>query len=630
MPPPTRTADEWADQSRRLPAGVAEAGQWRCSRVPYVVAPLRAAQDGRYRTVVFVAASQVSKTHGVDLNLIGHRLDDDPCPIIVLFPTRDAAESQFEPKLRGMLHSTPSLWRKLAKGKAEKKTHKRVAGMDVRLAWAGSAVQLASVEAGLAIADEVDRFVPVKGEGDALTLLRARGATFPDFTLVISSSPTLGAVDTMVDPVTGREHWALSDPEDVQSLAWRSWQEGTRSEWAWPCLECGAYFVPRLRHLVWPAKATPAIARRDARLKCPVCAAELDDGCKTDLNMRAHYLAPGQTVTPEGEVIGALPDTDTASFWVSGLCSPWKTWGERAAEFVAATRSGDPGQIQAVINTGFGELFSIAGKALPWEDLLPLKLDSYKLGDVPEGVAYLVCTVDVQKYRLLHEVRGWSASGLESWLIDCGETWANGEVDRDPAMRDHLDRLLVATYGDRHVSLMLVDSGFLAEWVYAFCRDANGRARPTKGEDTGSKPLWPATQDISIGGRIMKRGMKLWHLNTDFFKSFVHTRITWPADRAGSWRMPADVPDEYLKQLVAEKKIQKPSGRGVWMQVKRENHYLDTAAMSVAAAYMLTLHMQKAPVKRPEPEVVPAALDLRPSVDVPRTAGGRRRRFRFA
>jgi hypothetical protein len=45
-------------------------------------------------------------------------------------------------------------------------------------------------------------------------------------------------------------------------------------------------------------------------------------------------------------------DSDCASFWVSGLCSPWRSWGEAAKLWIEAARSGEPGRMQAVLNTG--------------------------------------------------------------------------------------------------------------------------------------------------------------------------------------------------------------------------------------------------------------------------------------
>src|SRR4051794_15245949 len=80
-PKPMRTPDQWADQSRVLPAGNAEPGPWRSSRTPYMVPIVRACADPKYRRVIGMLASQMGKTDGV-LNVVGHRLEDDPVPTL--------------------------------------------------------------------------------------------------------------------------------------------------------------------------------------------------------------------------------------------------------------------------------------------------------------------------------------------------------------------------------------------------------------------------------------------------------------------------------------------------------------------------------------------------------------------
>jgi phage terminase large subunit GpA-like protein len=75
--PPIRTADEWADARRVLPAGNAEPGAWRSDRVPYTRPICQAFADLASRWVVVVMGSQMAKTETI-LNIIGHRFDDGP------------------------------------------------------------------------------------------------------------------------------------------------------------------------------------------------------------------------------------------------------------------------------------------------------------------------------------------------------------------------------------------------------------------------------------------------------------------------------------------------------------------------------------------------------------------------
>ena len=278
-----------------LPAGSAEPGPWRSDRTPYTIPIAAACADPHYRRVVAVMGSQMGKTAGL-LNVIGHKLDDDPAPILYIGPTKSNVDGVIEPQIYQMLRSAPSLWSKTLHGRKAQKLIKRVSGVTLRLAWAGSATELASQPAHTVLVDEVDRMAPIPGEGDPVSLAEARIATYPDGRLIITSTPTEGNVSASRHPKTGVEHWDVAEPEDLSSAVWRLWQEGTRHEWAVPCPECDTYFVPRFKLLTWPEGCTPKRALKDARLACPSCGALIADEHRSRMNARGHYLAPGQRV----------------------------------------------------------------------------------------------------------------------------------------------------------------------------------------------------------------------------------------------------------------------------------------------------------------------------------------------
>lgn len=592
-PPPLRFPDEWADSCRKLPPGSAEPGPFRSNRTPYVIPIVRACVDPRYRRVVVVMGSQMGKTDGIQLNLIGHRLDDDPVPVLYIGPTRSNVEKVIEPRAVKMFRSAGTLWQKLAKGKKSSKTYKVIAGVSLRFAWSGSATELASEPACLVLVDERDRMEnDVGGEGDPVEIADARNSTYPDGKTVVTSSPTIGSTKTFIHPETGFEHWEVS--EDIHSPTWKLWQEGTRHEWALPCPECDEYFIPRFKLLSWPEGSTPNQALREAKLACPHCGALAEDKHKANMNKKGVFVAPGQRVV-KGKVKGDIPDNETATFWASGLCTPWRSFGQRAKAFLEATRSGDPGRIQAVINTGLGELYGLKGDAPKWEMVTDLR-EGYDFDAVPEGVRVITGAVDVQKDRLYYEVRGWGLN-YESWQIRHGELW--GETEHDPVWQQ-LAEVLDQSFGEYRIRLMLIDSGYRpgdkdkipTNQVYMFCRRFKGRVLPTKGHDTLSKPLKPSKIDVNIGGKVIKNGLQLWHVDTDFFKSWVYARLEWPKGESGAWHLSRETTDDYCQQVVSEGRAVKSSGRVVWIK-HGENHYLDCAVLNVCAAHVLQLHTLK-------------------------------------
>jgi phage terminase large subunit GpA-like protein len=536
------------------------------------------------KRIVAVMGSQMGKTAGL-LNVIGQRLHDNPAPLMYVGPTRNHIEKVIEPKVMELFRGVTTLWDTLDKGKKQSKTYKRVNGGSLRLAWAGSATELASDHALLVFVDEIDRMSDsAEGEGNVFELSEARTSTYADGRVMGVSTPTLGNVTTFVHPKTEIEHWAVSDT--LASPIWRLWQEGSRHEWAWPCPDCGMYFIPRFKYLWWPEKATREEIGQQAALACPHCGILIHTHQKNDLNARGVYLAPGQSVSPEGEVIGqadTLP-CDTASYWVSGVCSfsAKKTFGYLAKKYCSARDSGEDERLQSVMNTDFGELHGVGGEAPEWTEV-SARQKNYDQGQVPEGVEVLTAGVDVQKNRLVYVVRGWGEH-LESWLIEQGELW--GETDK-PEVWECLSRLVHQSWGERTLFHVAVDSGYQTQAVYSFCRLHRQIAFPTKGHDYLDKPFKKSNLDVNIQGKVVNQGLALWHFNADQMKCGVHARIGWSVEQPGGWWLPKDISDDYCKQMVSEQRVVHKSGKITWIKVKKDNHYFDAEVLAYLVIRMM-------------------------------------------
>ena len=550
-----RTPDLWADANRVLPAGSAEPGPWRSSRVPYLIPIMQVGVAPNYRRVVVVCGAQMGKTEFL-LNMIGHRLDDDPAPVIFVGASQRQVESISTSRVSKMIRLTATLDAKLDKRKGSNKvSEKTISGQRLGFAWAGSAIELSSHPAALVLIDERDRMdADVGGEGDPVALAEARTATYPDGKIIVTSTPTL----------------------EGASPIWSLFEGGTQHVWQWPCPDCQTYFAPSFDLLKWPEKSTPAQAKREARLTCPNCGSSIED------NHRARMNAAGRF-----EITGDV-DSDCASFHVSGLASPWRSWGDAAKAWIEAARSGEPGRIQAVKNTVFGELFRLQGEA-PATSVVGALRGAYLSDEVPADARILTCGVDVQKDRLFIAVRAWGER-MTSWLVRHAELW--GDTEQSAVWSD-LAGLLEAEWNGQRIRLMLVDSGYRPDAVYNFARRFPGRALPSKGHDGAAKPVTVARLDINIRGTASRRGVSLAHVDASYFKAFVHGRIAWPLDQPGAWNLPSDASDDYCEQLVAESRITKANGRIVWVRSKKANHYLDCEALNAAAAHLLNLHMLK-------------------------------------
>ena len=129
---------------------------------------------------------------------------------------------------------------------------------------------------------------------------------------------------------------------------------------------------------------------------------------------------------------------------------------------------------------------------------------------------------------------------------------------------------------------------------------------PAKGHDTQDKPVKSAKIEIDSRGGVAKRGLQLWHIDSDYFKSWVHGRIEWPAGEPGAWHLPDDVTDDYCQQIVAEQRLVKTSGKVTWIKTRKDNHFLDCEALNAAAATIRQVHtlrkVKEGATKRKKPQ----------------------------
>lgn len=594
--PPKRDAGEWADQHRILPPDSPEPGAWRTSRVPYTRAIYAAFADPYVETVTWVCGSQMSKTELV-FNLIGWVGMDRPRPMLYVGPTEKNVRSMSLDRVSKMLRSTPGLWERLAKGQRDKVVEKWIGGARLGFAWASSSTEVASHPCAYAWVDEYDRMnKDVGGEGDPGILVGARLKNYRGSKLGFFSTPTIEGV----------------------SPIWLTWEEGTRGIWTWTCLHCGEPFTPRLEHLIYAPEASLSEIDEAAVVVCPDCGGVHQTADKPRLNADGFYTYHGRVTDQPmhpAEPTTEKPKSKHASFWTHGLCSPWVAFGQLARELEAAKRSREPGRIQGVVNTWGGELYRQAGDRPAWQEVEACALD-YEQGSAPGGVQVVVMGVDVQRDRLYYAVRGFGHA-LESWLLDYGEIFASTEHDDAWII---LGRMLATQYGDHQIHRVLVDSGYNPgadfrrpeHLIYQVAARYPGLMFPSKGFATLARPvnMTPLKTEATV----------LVTFDGDHFKSQLYQRIRWPRDEPGAWHLCRDIQREYCKQMVSEEVSITPSGKRVWLNHRRANHYFDAEVLCLVAARTLSLESLPEPSERLRAE---AAQAIAEQFSAPRPAAGK-------
>ncbi|MBR1002695.1 phage terminase large subunit GpA-like protein [Bradyrhizobium japonicum] len=376
----------------------------------------------------------------------------------------------------------------------------------------------------------------------------------------------------------------------------------------WPCPHCSEYFVPRFNLMRYPAKVSPMKAARETYLECPHCGGVIEDGHKAAMNERGQYVAPGQTIDRNGQVSGDPPDTMSVSYWVSGLASPFVSFGDRIRVYLEAIALGDDAMVQQAINAGFGELYSPGGGEVPeWAEIKEkARHADYRRGEVPDGVLRLSIAADVQKQSIPYVIRGWG-SRATSWLIDWG--YLRGDT-AEADVWNQLAELISTPIDGLPIHLTFVDSGFRPgkadtlplNRVYEFCRRFPKRVRPTKGSSAPMRvPLLMSKIEVNRSGKAAKFGLDLVRLDTDHWKCWVHERLRWPSEMPGAWNVPVGIDDDYCHQIVSEARVKSPTGRPEWIRRSKNNHFLDCEAMLAATSYLMNMQRVGLPREREAP-----------------------------
>ena len=608
----------WA-RKRIYPASAGVPGPRDPALTPYIIPFEKFYTDNKYEICALITGTQMSKTDGI-LDIIGWRLATKPRPQLYVGPSREFVTAQFEPRLMKLFDESAEIASLVARGKRNRKVLKIVAGVPIRLAWSGSATSLASDQAGDVYVDEYDKMVGGRhGVGDPFSLAVARADTYADRKITVTSTPERGRIECETCPDTGLEFWRVAPSEQVESPIWRKWQQGTRHHWSWQCPHCQEWFIPRAKYLKTPmANPTPYEALETAFVACPRNGCAIHEADKEAMNAKGEFVAPGQRITIDGQVVGDPIPSSMLSLWVSGLASPFVTWGKRLEQIVRARLSNEPEEMQGAFNT-VGECYAPVPMNAPTVETVLARRCPYVLREVPREVVRLVAGVDVQLRELFYTVRGFGARG-SSWLIDADRL--HGDT-RGEEPWDALSDLLQTQFSGMSITLALVDAGFRPDKpeagdvhkVYDFVRRHSWVCKAARGKAVADTPLKVAQHEVKPDGKRAPFSVDLCTLNTDYFKSLVTTRLATENGQAGSLGLPSDVSREYARHLTSEVR-EVVNGKPKWTQISKNNHWLDCESMAAAGGYLLNVQRLPAGVHRDWDAEAPQALSERPPVTV--------------
>jgi phage terminase large subunit GpA-like protein len=100
-------------------------------------------------------------------------------------------------------------------------------------------------------------------------------------------------------------------------------------------------------------------------------------------------------------------------------------------------------------------------------------------------------------------------------------------------------------------------------------------------------------QDVNWKGKIIKSGVKLWHVGTDTAKDLLHGRLKVTQPGPGRVHFSKELPAVFYDQLTAEARMLQKTAQGErhrWVRVRSRNEVLDCTVYAIFASHVLDLH----------------------------------------
>jgi phage terminase large subunit GpA-like protein len=565
------TVSEWAAEHRIVAAETsANPGPWDNNFLPYLTEIMDCLMPAHpCESVTFMKSAQSGGTE-VGTNWLGFIMDKVPGPTLVVHPTVDAGKGWVAEKLDPTIEETPAMKHKIAaqrsrSSKGSTTLFKRFRGGSIRVTGANSTAALRQKSIRYMIKDDwSDWPLDLDGQGDPDAMADARLIAYTaaglNKTLQISTPTTLGSCRTKA-----------------------GYEASDQRRYFIECPQCGLSQVLRF----FPKKREPFAGGLRFNKEFPhnaeyIC--ESGDGCIIEHYEKAAIIQPENgarwVATKPGP--GRQP-----GFHINALYSRVTTWDKMVARFMATKDI--PRKFKTFYNLWLGEAWEEKGDAPEWE-ILATRRETYKLGRIMPGGLVLTCFIDVQKDGLYYEGVAWGA-GMTSWVIEAG--FIQGDTaDINSKCWQDLTELFERKYPDAYGNswgwdAFGVDSGYNTNQVYSWVRKHMPKAIATKGVPGWTEPALGAPRriDVRASGEKRRAGVRVWAIGTWSLKSelYANLRKSPPIDgdeefKAGYLHFPADLPEEYFKQLTAEYLKQETNKHGItqtrWV-VSGENHFHD-------------------------------------------------------
>lgn len=585
-PPERLPFSQWLPKNIKLVDGPQAGEFWNADGAPYLPGIADFLSDDHPCNLVTVRKSQQSGASILALAWCLYVADREPANMLYGVPGIDALKAINNTKLQPLteeFHKTVKrtvILPQMSRSGAGSTTYeKKFAGGYLALGNANSVMDFSMITVRKGVKDEVSKWQDIPGFGDPEKLFFGRFTAhrrIKDYKIFEISTPE---VDSGDDNGDAEGHCRID----------RSFRSSDQRYWHCLCPDCGQLFVHKFENLLIDVKHPHRTV-----YQCD-CGYQLTEADRVVAVRNGCWIA-----TAEGE--GRHP-----GFHIDAFISMMMSYEAIAEDYIAAKTEIEK---KAFFNLVLGLPYKYGGDAPDHVRLLERRELDLVRGHVPARGLMLTAFADVQMRGIWLLIQA-HAPNREKWIVDAlyidGDTSnPNGEAF-EALRKETIDREFPDAFGGyRKIDALGVDSGYRSHIVYAWVRSRQ-RVHPITGHDVvlATKGLkgWgrpaigqPKLQDISLGGKIIREGVKLWGVGTWPLKASHYTdlhterlpdQLAYPDGYChhGHW-----LDDVFFKQITAER-LQDIRFRGrvtgrEWVK-SGPNHYLDCYVGNLALAEYL-------------------------------------------
>ena len=387
---------------------------------PYIVDPIRNIADYSVETIIIIAPTQSGKTVVLQ-TAVGWSIDQDPGPLMYIYPTELTAKKAMNEKLIEMIKHTPCLQKRIKKIREVSKSGINLDSMTIYPAWSNSPGSINILPMKRVIWDETRLMTLTIGrESNAIKLGEDRMTSYRDLGIaqgIMVSSPSVEG-DILFQQ--------LSVPGTLE--LW----------WHVPCPNCGEY---QLLDFFANVKK-PENEQAEAICCCKFCNAIFPDtNYKRDWNDKGIYAPREFVIDKDGNVKGGIPKSKRIVYRWDSLVSPFRSFTQIWNEFV--NTKDKLHDYKNFIQCWLARFWKDKESKANSEILIRRKGD-YVVGQINDKIKVLLGGIDTQDTCLYYVVHGFGVSEskkMESWLVD------EGRIDCDINITDAEDlKILVQSH----------------------------------------------------------------------------------------------------------------------------------------------------------------------------------------